>query len=212
MVAKKLPKKTEKKPAPSAKLAPKAELPVHAFASPAAFERWLKAHHAASSGIWLHLMKKASGVASVTYHEALDVALSWGWIDGQTKAHDADSWLRKFTPRGARSMWSKINRAKALALIDAGRMQQAGLLEVRRAQQDGRWEAAYDSPSNAKPPADFAQALAASPKAAAFFLTLNGANRYAVLFRVQAPKKAETRERKIRELVAMLARGEKIHA
>jgi uncharacterized protein YdeI (YjbR/CyaY-like superfamily) len=211
MATKKLPKKLAKKPAPSAKLAPKAELPVHAFATRAAFERWLKAHHAASSGIWLQLMKKTSGVASLTYHEALDAALSWGWIDGQTKAHDAASWLRKFTPRGARSMWSKINRAKAQALVDSGRMQAAGLAQMQRAQQDGRWEAAYDSPSNAQPPADFAQALAASPQAAAFFLTLNGANRYAVLFRVQAPKKAETRERKIRELVAMLARGEKIH-
>jgi len=212
MATKKLPKKIAKKPAPRAKPAPKAELPVHAFRNPAAFERWLKAQHADSAGIWLHLMKKASGVASVTYQEALDVALSWGWIDGQTKPHDADSWLRKFTPRGVRSTWSKINRAKALALIAAGRMQPAGLTQVQRAQQDGRWQAAYDSPSNATPPADFAEALAASPRAAAFFSTLNSANRYAVLYRVQAPKKAETRERKIRELVAMLARGEKIHA
>ena len=212
MVTQKLPKKIAKKPVQRAKPAPKAELPVHAFATPAAFERWLKVQHAASSGIWLHLMKKASGVASVTYHEALDVALCWGWIDGQVKPRDAASWLRKFTPRGARSTWSKINRSKALALVDAGRMQQAGLEQLQRAQRDGRWEAAYDSPSNAKPPADFAKALAASPAAVEFFKTLNSANRYAVLYRVQAPKNAETRERKIRELVAMLARGEKIHA
>ena len=212
MTVQKLPKKIEKKPAKGAKPAPKAELPVQAFATAAAFDRWLKAHHAKSPGVWLRLMKKASGTRGVTYAEALDVALAWGWIDGQTKPLDADSWLRKFVPRGARSMWSKINRDKALALIAAEKMQPTGLEQVERAKSDGRWQAAYDSPSNAEPPADFAAALAASPRAAAFFKTLNGANRYSVLFRVQAPKKAETRTRKIRELVAMLERGEKIHA
>lgn len=211
MPAKKLPKKITKKATKGAKPAPKAELPVRAFASAAAFERWLAAHHSSSSGLWVRLMKKASGVKSVTYHEALDVALCWGWIDGQVKTFDADSWVRKFVPRGARSMWSKINREKARALIAAGRMQPSGAAQVARAEQDGRMHAAYDSPSNAKPPPDFAAALAASPRAAAFFETLKGANRYAVLFRVQAPKKAETRVRKIRELVAMLERGETIH-
>lgn len=147
----------------------------------------------------------------MTYLEALDIALSFGWIDGQTKTHDTDSWLRKFVPRGARSIWSKINRAKALALIAAGRMQPAGLAQVENAKKNGRWHAAYDSAKNAKPPADFTAALAQSPRASAFFKTLNGANRYAVLFRVQAPKRPETRARKIRELVSMLQRGEKIH-
>lgn len=189
----------------------KPELAVQGFASPAAFERWLKAHHAKSPGIWLRIMKKGSGQASVTYHEALDVALCWGWIDGQIKTYDAESFIRKFVPRGPRSVWSKINRDKALALVAQKRMQAAGLAHVTRAQADGRWEAAYDSPKNAAPPPDFAAALAKSAKAAAFFAKLSGANRYAVLYRVQAPKKAETRERKIRELIEMLARGETIH-
>jgi uncharacterized protein YdeI (YjbR/CyaY-like superfamily) len=211
MAAKKLPKKANKTPVKQAKAAPRAELPVQAFASPAALERWLHAHHEESPGIWLRLMKKASGQPGVTYAEALDLALAFGWIDGQTKTYDAHSWLRKFVPRGARSIWSKINRAKALVLITEERMQPAGLVQVDRAKKDGRWAAAYDSPSNAKPPADFSAALAASPRAAAFFSTLKGANRYAVLFRVQAPKKPETRARKIREMVAMLEKGEKIH-
>ena len=211
MSAKKLPKKKPKKSAESPSSAPKAELAVHAFETQLAFERWLKREHKTSPGIWLRLMKKTATTRGVSYQEALEVALGWGWIDGQLKTYDADSFLRKFVPRGPRSIWSKINRDKALALIAAERMHPPGLEQVRRAQQDGRFEAAYDSPSKAKPPPDFAQALAESPRAAAFFQTLNGANRYAVLFRVQAPKKAETRARKIRELVAMLERGEKIH-
>jgi len=211
MAAKKLPKKTANAAGKSAKPEPKAELPVHAFASAAAFERWLRTHHASSAGIWLQLMKKASGQPGVSYAEALDIALSFGWIDGQTKTYDANSWLRKFVPRGARSIWSKINRDKALALIAEKRMQPAGLAQVERAQKDGRWLAAYDSASKAKPSAEFAAALAASPRAAAFFATLNGANRYAVLFREKAPKKPETRERKIRELIAMLEQSKKIH-
>jgi uncharacterized protein YdeI (YjbR/CyaY-like superfamily) len=211
MPAKKLPKKIDKKPAPRAGPAVKAELAVREFVSPLAFDRWLKAEHAKSPGLWLRLRKKSSATKGVTYPEALEIALSWGWIDGQLKSLDADSWLRKFVPRGPRSIWSKINREKALSLIAEKRMHPAGLEQVERARADGRFAAAYDSPSNAKPPPDFARALAQSPRAAAFFETLTGANRYAVLFRVQAPKKAETRERKIRELVAMLERGEKIH-
>lgn len=211
MAAQRVPKKGQKVPVKRGKSAPKAELPVQAFASAAAFERWLRAHHAQSAGIWLRLTKKSSAQKGVSYTEALDIALSFGWIDGQTKTHDADSWLRKFVPRGPRSMWSKINRDKALALIAAKRMQPAGLAEVERAKKDGRWEAAYDSARNAKLPADLAAALAQSPRAAAFFKTLDGANRYSVLFRVQAPKKPETRARKISELIVMLERGQKIH-
>jgi uncharacterized protein YdeI (YjbR/CyaY-like superfamily) len=193
------------------KAAPSAELPTLSFENPAQLERWLSAHHASSGGIWLRLMKKASGSASLSYQEALGVALSFGWIDGQLKPYDTQSWLRKFCPRGARSIWSKINRDKALALIAAGEMRPAGLEQVNRAKRDGRWQAAYDSPSKAKVPADLAAALQKSPRAAAFFEQLEARNRYAVLFRVQAPKKAETRERKVRELVLMLERGEKIH-
>ncbi len=188
-----------------------AELPQLAFTSAAELARWFAKHHGSSRGIWLQLMKKASGRASVSYQEALGVALAWGWIDGQLKPLDEDSFLRKFTPRGARSIWSKINRDKALALIAAGEMKPAGLAEVERAKADGRWQAAYDSAKSAKVPADLAAALAQSPRATAFFGELEARNRYAVLFRVQAPKKAETRARKVREIVAMLERGEKFH-
>jgi len=211
MPIKKAPNKAAKSPLKRAKPALKAELAVRTFTTVEALERWLKAEHANSPGVWLRLMKKGSATKGIDYPQALEVALSWGWIDGQTKKYDADSWLRKFVPRGARSIWSKINREKALALIAAERMRPPGLEQVQRAQADGRFAAAYDSPRNAKPPADFARALAESPRAAAFFETLSGANRYSVLFRVQAPKKADTRARKIRELVAMLERGEKIH-
>ncbi len=184
------------------------------FETPAKFARWLKAEAAASPGVWLRLGKKAGALKTLSYQEALEVALAWGWIDGQLKSHDQDSWLRKFVPRRANSIWSKINRTKALALIAAGKMQPPGLAEVERAKQDGRWAAAYDSPKNAALPPDFSAALAKSPRAARFFETLDGANRYAVLFRVQPLryKKPETLVRKIAELVAMLERGEKIHS
>lgn len=192
------------------KTTPAAELPILSFATPRAFSKWLAGHHA-SRGIWLRLAKKASGVASVTYPEAVEVALSWGWIDGQKQRGDEASWLQKFTPRGAKSVWSKINREKALKLIEAGTMQPAGLAEVERAKADGRWDVAYDSPSRATVPEDLEAALAKNKRAAAFFKTLNAANRYAVLWRVQTAKKAETREKRIATLVAMLARGEKLH-
>jgi uncharacterized protein YdeI (YjbR/CyaY-like superfamily) len=188
-----------------------AELPIASFRSSAEFAKWLAAHHGSSRGIWLRLMKKASGVPSVTHQEALGNALAYGWIDGQIKVCDEQSWLRKFVPRGARSTWSKINRDKALALMKSGQMQPAGLEQVERAKRDGRWKAAYDSQSKAEVPPDLAAALGKSPRAAAFFETLEARNRYAVLFRVHTSKQPETRERKIRELVAMLERREKIH-
>jgi uncharacterized protein YdeI (YjbR/CyaY-like superfamily) len=187
------------------------ELPVLSFATSAKFAAWIKTQPARSPGLWLRLGKKASPLKTLSYQEALDVALAWGWIDGQLKALDHDSWLRKFIPRGARSIWSKINRDKALALIASGEMQAAGLAEVERAKKDGRWQAAYDSPSNAKAPPDFSAALAKSKRASAFFKALESRNRYALLFRIQGAKKPETRARKIREFVAMLERGEKIH-
>lgn len=193
------------------KTAPAAELPTLSFATPRAFSKWLAGHHASSRGIWLRLAKKESGIPSVTYAEAVEVALTWGWIDGQKQRGDETSWLQKFTPRGAKSVWSKINREKALKLIEAGTMQPAGLAQVERAKQDGRWDVAYDSPSRATVPEDLQAALAKNKQAAAFFKTLNAANRYAVLWRVQTAKKAETREKRIATLVAMLARGEKLH-
>jgi uncharacterized protein YdeI (YjbR/CyaY-like superfamily) len=188
-----------------------AELPTLSFATARHFSDWLADHHASSRGIWLRLAKKASGMASITYGEAIDVALAWGWIDGQKQGADEASWLQKFTPRRARSVWSKINREKALALIDAGAMQPAGLAEVERAKRDGRWDVAYDPPSRATVPDDVGEALANNARAAAFFAMLDARNRYAVLWRVQTAKKAETRRKRIAELVAMLARGEKVH-
>jgi uncharacterized protein YdeI (YjbR/CyaY-like superfamily) len=188
----------------------KPELPVILFEDPAAWATWLDEHHAGAPGIWLRLAKKDAPIRSVSYAEALDEALCYGWIDSQKKSWDEDSWIQKFTPRGKKSLWSKVNRDKVAAL--AGRMRPAGLREVERAKEDGRWDAAYDSQRNATVPDDFQAALDANPAARGFFATLNGANRYAVLFRIQTAKKPETRARRIETLVAMLARNEKIHA
>ncbi|HEX4381744.1 MAG TPA: YdeI/OmpD-associated family protein [Myxococcales bacterium] len=171
---------------------------------------WLKANHASSTGIWLVIGKKGHA-ATVTYAEAVEAALSWGWIDGQKQSHDAAAYLQRFSPRSARSIWSKINREKALKLIADGQMKPAGLSEVERARKDGRWDQAYDSPRTAQVPEDLAEALSANKKAAAFFAQLDGANRYAILWRVQTAKKPETRQKRIELFVAMLAKGETIH-
>lgn len=181
------------------------------FASQRAFETWLRTHHATSDGLWLQIAKAGAAQPSVSYAQALESALCFGWIDGQKKGLDAQHWLQRFTPRRARSIWSKVNRAKALALIEQGRMQPAGLREVERAQADGRWDDAYDSARTSTVPADLQAALDAEPKARAFFDGLDAANRYAVLWRVQTAKKAETRARRIAQFAAMLARGEKLH-
>jgi uncharacterized protein YdeI (YjbR/CyaY-like superfamily) len=190
---------------------PKSELPVIAFASQKTWEKWLKANHLTSSGIWVQFAKKASGTSTVTYAEAIETALCYGWIDGQKQSHSSEAWLQKFTPRGRKSIWSKINSKKAQALIESGRMKPAGLAEVERAKQDGRWEQAYDSPSNATVPRDLQVALNKSPRAKTFFATLESRNRYAVLWRVQTAKKAETRAKRIALFVEMLERGEKLH-
>lgn len=175
------------------------------------FETWLRKNHSASEGVWLEIAKSGAPESTIGYDEAVEIALCYGWIDGQKKAQDAMHWLQRFTPRRPRSMWSKVNRARAEALIGAGRMQASGQAEIDRAKADGRWDAAYDSARTAAVPADLQAALHAQPKAAAFFSTLNAANRYAVLWRVQTAKKPETRAKRIEMLVAMLARGEKIH-
>lgn len=177
----------------------------------ASWERWLKRHHADAAGVWLRMAKKDSGIASVNHPEALEVALCYGWIDGQRKAEDDKHFLQRFTPRTLRSTWSKINRDKALRLIEEGRMQLAGLAEVERARTDGRWDAAYDAQSIATVPADLQAALDANSKAGAFFAKLDSRNRYSVLFRTQGAKKPETRARRIAKFVEMLAKGEKIH-
>lgn len=193
------------------KVATVAELPLKGFRDAEAWTDWLSKHHESSSGLWLSLTRKAPGTKSLTYPEALDVALCYGWIDGQRKSKDATSWLVKFTPRGARSIWSKINRTKVQALIKEGRMRPAGLAAIERAKSDGRWDAAYDSWSSATIPPDLVAELDGSAKARAFFDTLNSRNRYAILFRIQTAKKPETRQRRIREFVRMLARGEKLY-
>jgi len=182
------------------------------FASQRAFESWLRKHHASSDGVWLLIAKAGADEATLTYAQAVEVALCYGWIDGQKKALDAQHWLQRFTPRRERSLWSKINRAKAEALIESGRMQPSGLAQVERAKIDGRWDAAYDGVQSATVPDDLQAALDAQPKARKFFAKLDSANRYAVLWRVQTAKKPETRAKRIETLVSMLARGEKIHS
>jgi uncharacterized protein YdeI (YjbR/CyaY-like superfamily) len=172
---------------------------------------WLAKNHAASEGIWLLIAKKGSGRASVTYAEAVDGALAWGWIDSQKQAHDDTAWLQRFTPRKPKSPWSKINRDKANALVRAGRMEAPGLAEIERAKRDGRWDAAYDSARGSKVPPDLAASLARNERAAAFFATLDAANRYAILWRLQTAKKPETRARRLAKFVAMLARRERLH-
>jgi uncharacterized protein YdeI (YjbR/CyaY-like superfamily) len=188
-----------------------AGLPVLRFEDAGAWERWLEARGGEAPGLWLRLAKKAAPLQSLSYAEALDVALCWGWIDGQKRGYDEHSWLQKFTPRRAKSVWSKINREKVHALTESGRMRPAGLAAVEAAKADGRWDAAYDSQRTATVPDDLAAALEASPAAKAGFEALNGANRYAILWRVQTAKRAETRARNIEKFVAMLERGETIH-
>jgi uncharacterized protein YdeI (YjbR/CyaY-like superfamily) len=191
---------------------PATELPIVSFVSREAWTVWLRAEHATSPGVWLKLAKRDSGFASVSYSEALDVALCFGWIDGQKRAHDESHWLQRFTPRGPRSRWSRINRDRAIALMERGEMQPAGLAQVEAAQADGRWEAAYEGARAATVPADLQAALDADPRAREFFATLDGANRYAILYRVQEAKRPETRARRIAKFVAMLAAGEKLHS
>jgi uncharacterized protein YdeI (YjbR/CyaY-like superfamily) len=175
------------------------------------WDKWLSKHHATSSGVWLVLHKKVSSEPSVTYLEAVETALAWGWIDAKKMAKDEISWVQRFTQRTAKSPWSKINRDKALALIASGAMRPPGLAEVERAQKDGRWEAAYDSAKTSTVPDDLAKALGANRRAAAFFDKLDRTNRYAILYRVQTAKKPETRAARIAQFVDMMARGETLH-
>jgi uncharacterized protein YdeI (YjbR/CyaY-like superfamily) len=180
------------------------------FEDSAAWQRWLRAH-GDNKGVWLQIAKQGQGVTTVTYAEALDVALCHGWIDGQKQGFDAQFYLQRFTPRRPRSVWSKINVGKVEALIAAGRMQPAGLREVEAAKADGRWQAAYDSARTMEVPPELAAALAKNSKAKAFFESLDKTNHYAVCWRVQTARKQETRAARVQKLVEMLARGEKLH-
>jgi uncharacterized protein YdeI (YjbR/CyaY-like superfamily) len=187
------------------------ELPTLSFATPEDWAAWLEEHHADAPGLWLEIAKAASGIPSVTYAEAVEVALCYGWIDGQKARGDELRWRQRFTPRGPRSKWSRINREKAEALIAAGAMRPAGLREVERAKADGRWEAAYDGQRTMGVPDDLRAALDANPTASAAFAELDSANRYAILYRVHDAKRPETRARRIATYVDMLARGERLH-
>ena len=186
------------------------DLPVQHFRNVAAWEKWLAAN-VGKPGMWLKIAKKDSGIASVSYPEALEVALCHGWIDGLKKSLDAQFFLQRFTPRKPRSLWSKINVDKVEALVAAGRMQAGGLSEIEAAKADGRWDVAYHGPARMEVPPELAAALAKNRKAKAFFETLDRTNRYAFCWRVQTAVKAETKQVRVEKFVAMLARGEKIH-
>jgi uncharacterized protein YdeI (YjbR/CyaY-like superfamily) len=187
------------------------ELPIHLFAGPEELEAWLEEHGDSCNGVWLKIAKKGTGKSSVTYAEALELALCFGWIDSQKRGFDEQYFLQRFTPRRPRGRWSKINREKAEALIAAGRIRPAGLAEVEAAKADGRWDAAYEGQRTAEVPKDLQRELDANPAAAKFFAGLDSANRYAIIYRLNDAKKSETRERRLRKFVAMLERGERIH-
>ncbi|WP_284332574.1 YdeI/OmpD-associated family protein [Dyella flagellata] len=181
------------------------------FATQKDWENWLAKNEGTSTGTWLRLAKKSAKQPTLTYAQALESALCYGWIDGQKQAESEEYWLQRFTRRSAKSIWSKINKDKAEALIAAGRMRPPGMQEIDKAKQDGRWEMAYTSASNSTVPDDLQVALDANPVASKFFATLNSRNRYAILFRIQNAKKPATRARKIEEFVDMLKRGETFH-
>ncbi|MBK9926723.1 MAG: YdeI/OmpD-associated family protein [Anaerolineales bacterium] len=184
------------------------ELPTLLFESKKKFTDWLAKNYDKSAGLWLKIAKKAAGISTVTYAEALDVALCYGWIDGQKGSFDEQYFLQKFTPRRPKSIWSKINVGHVERLIASGEMKPAGLKAVEAAKQDGRWDAAYASQKNIEVPTDFQSALNKNKKAKAFFETLTGSKRYSFLFRITTAKKAETREKRIRQFVEMLEKGE----
>ncbi len=187
------------------------DLPVRLFVSQEDWRVWLEENHTQPQGLWLKHAKKSSDKTSVSYNEALEEALCYGWIDSQKQAYDKDYYLQKFTPRGPKSIWSKVNVAKVETLIHSGKMQPAGRVAIDAAKQVGRWDAAYDSPSNSQVPEDFQAALDKNPKAKQFFETLNKANVYGFSWRIQTAKKPETRKAKIEKFIDMLNRGEKLH-
>jgi uncharacterized protein YdeI (YjbR/CyaY-like superfamily) len=181
------------------------------FGDQTAWDKWLSANHDSSTGVWLKLAKKSAPRATVSYAEALDVALCFGWIDGQLGKLDSDFYLHRFTPRTAKSRWSQVNVQKATELIDAGRMRPKGLAAVEQAKADGRWEAAYEAQSQATVPPDFQTALDANPKANALFQTLTGVKRYRFLYRLTTVKRQETRKRRIQQYIDVLNAGKTLH-
>jgi len=189
----------------------KFDLPIKSFKSADAFEKWLAKNHSKSRGIWLRFFKKNSGIPSIYYPGALDVALCHGWIDAQLKSFDASSYLQRFTPRRPRSGWSKRNTQHAKRLIKEGRMQPAGLAQITAAKRDGRWKVAYESPKKMKIPDDFLKELQKTPQAHAFFQSLNKSNLYAVAWRLNTARKPVIRENRMKKILQMLAAGKKLH-
>ncbi|SRR5260221_10283517 len=187
-------------------------LPIIAFATQQDWEAWLKEYHTTIRGIWLKIAKKETGILSLSYAEAVESALCYGWIDGQKASCDEQYWLQKFTPRGPKSMWSKVNCDKATALLASDRMQLAGRRQVELAKADGRWEAAYDSQSKISIPDDFQGELDNNQKAKEFFMTLNSVNRYAILYRIHTAKKPETRSARIKKFIEMLSNHQKLYS
>ena len=181
------------------------------MATPVEWERWLARNHAKVDGVWLRIFKKDSGERTVSYAEALDCALCQGWIDSKKLPYDARSWLQRFGPRRSKSLWSKLNRGHAERLIKSGRMRPTGHAEIEKAKQEGRWESAYDSPASAEIPKEFVEQLSRNKRAKAFFDTLNKANRYSIVWRLQTAKKPATREKRAKTIIEMLARGQKFH-
>lgn len=182
------------------------------FEDPAQFDAWLHENGAQETELWIKFAKKASGLKSINYAQALDIALCHGWIDGLTRSVDDTYYSQRWTPRRPRSKWSKRNCAKVEELIAAGRMLPAGLAEIEKAKADGRWEAAYAGPATIEVPDDLVEALKANPSAAKAFEALNSQNRYAILLRIHDAKRAETRQRRIAQFVDMLAEGRKLYA
>lgn len=188
-----------------------APAPIREFKSRKEFATWLEKNHDSSPGLWVRIARKGAGTKSITYSEGVEAALCYGWIDAQKLPESESAWLQRFMPRRPRSIWSKINREKSLALIASGQMKPAGIEEIERARKDGRWDAAYDSPSGATVPADLEKELDRNPKAKAFFKTLSRTNSYAITWRVQTAKKPETRARRIKTFIEMLEKGETLH-
>jgi uncharacterized protein YdeI (YjbR/CyaY-like superfamily) len=181
------------------------------FKSASQWDKWLAKNHSKSHGIWIRFFRKASGVSSINTSDALDGALCYGWITGQARPYDERSWLGRFVPRRPKSIWSKVNTKRAEKLIGQGRMKSAGLKQVEEAKRDGRWDRAYSPPSTAKLPEDFIKALQKNKEAEAFFKTLNRANIYSVVFRLENAKNEELRRMRIRQMIMMFEKGEKFH-
>lgn len=189
----------------------KNDLPILVFKTAKEWQQWLQKNSSSAKGVWLRIYKKAAGVTSITYPKAVETSLCYGWIDGVANKFDDVSYIQRFTPRRTKSIWSKKNVERANQLIVSGEMKPGGLKEIEAAKADGRWNAAYDSPANIEIPNDFLQQLSKKPKAKKFFDTLNKTNTYSIAWRLQTAKKSETREKRMKAIIEMLAKGEKFH-